>query len=114
MQTFNRQPGPGCRGREVLYPTHWLGVCKPILIIVYAFSYECRTLLTRGIQSPGVVAVVVDELKVADLLVVPRRSHLVDEEIQRLEDDVRGAIAVRCLELITNIAIRREAGTILP
>jgi hypothetical protein len=29
-------------------------------------------------------------------------------EIQRLEDDVRGAITVRCLELVTDVAIGRE------
>ena len=34
MQTCNRQPGPGCGGREALYPAHWLGVCKPFLKIM--------------------------------------------------------------------------------
>ena len=29
-------------------------------------------------------------------------------EIQRLKDDVRGAVAVRCLELVPDIAIRRQ------
>ena len=29
-------------------------------------------------------------------------------EIQRLEDDVRSAIAIQCRELVTDIAIRRE------
>ena len=28
-----------------------------------------------------------------------------DDEVQRLENDVRGAIAVRCLELVTHVAI---------
>ena len=29
-------------------------------------------------------------------------------EIQRLEDDMGGAITVRCLELVTDVAIGRE------
>ena len=30
------------------------------------------------------------------------------DEVERLEDDVRGAIAVRCLELVTHLAIGGE------
>jgi len=35
------------------------------------------------------------------------------DEVQRLEDDVRGAIAVRCLELVTDVAIGGEREALL-